>query len=170
MPKASMCCFTPAKVAAREHPDRRLDMVGDAELRDELSALRDPLEYGAVSAFFPRGASSNRCIAMRRSFCLPSRSEGFGLGFIEPMVLGLPGHRKQPRDRVPGCSGMRNALLVPVDDAATQASCISRLPQDANLGKRLAEEGRVTARRFGPKAVRRAWCKPLRYGSVSTAP
>lgn len=159
------------RIVARAHPDWRLDIVGDGELRDELSALRDSLELQRCVRILAARRELEPMYLDASLFCLPSRYEGFGLVLIEAMAFGLPvvasNCETGPRELL---EHEKNALLVPVDNAATQASCISRLLLDADLGKRLAEEGRVTARRFTPEVVGEAWCRLLRHGSGSTAP
>lgn len=84
----------------------------------------------------------------RRSFfqsidmlCMPSRTESFGMVLVEAMAHGIPAVvSDNPGSREIVRSG-RDALVVPVGDAAALAAAIVRLLDDAALAAALGRSG-----------------------------
>lgn len=90
------------------------------------------------------------------AYACASRAEGWGLPALEAMAVGAPvvttlheGCRAYAR---PG----ENCLGVPVGDPRALAGAVARVLEEPDLARRLAREGRDTARRFTwPRAVER---------------
>ena len=92
-------------------------------------------------------------MAAARLFVLPSRAESFGMAILEAMAAAMPvvttaagGIGEFARDGV-------NARVVPVDDPGALAGAIRALLDDAELGRRLGQEGRRTAERYRWEAI-----------------
>lgn len=79
-------------IVQRAHPDAQLWIVGDGDLRAELE--QEALDLGVANAirFFGRVTETekDRLMAASRCLVLPSRSEGFGLVYLEAMRAGRP--------------------------------------------------------------------------------
>ncbi len=81
-------------------------------------------------------------------FASASDSETFGLTYIEAMHMGLPAigvSRLGAREVI---TDMKDGLLVEPDDTKALANAMKRLLEDDTLRRRLAREGRKTARRY----------------------
>ena len=77
-------------------------------------------------------------------FVLPSRYEGYGMGFAEAIAHGLPvigTNAGAIPDTVPAGTG----LLVPPDDVSALAAALRRLIADADERRRLAAAARAAA-------------------------
>lgn len=76
----------------RRHPEARLWIVGDGDLRADLEALAKSREVSHRVRFFGQvdGATKEKLLGQCRALALPSRGEGFGLAYLEAMRLGRP--------------------------------------------------------------------------------
>lgn len=155
------------RVAPR-HPEWRLRIWGEGELRPELErmvaerGLRDRVDLPGNSkgpAEWIRGAEA---------FVLSSRYEGFGNVLGEAMSAGLPavsfacdfGPGVLIRDEVDG-------LLVPPGDVEALAAALDRLLGDEALRDRLGGAARASVARFAPERVVARWEEVLRGPAVS---
>jgi GalNAc-alpha-(1->4)-GalNAc-alpha-(1->3)-diNAcBac-PP-undecaprenol alpha-1,4-N-acetyl-D-galactosaminyltransferase len=138
-----------AKVT-RNHPDWRLIIIGDGQLRGELEELRRQLGLSEGVSF--AGLLANPLPALRNAklFVMASRFEGFPYAALEAMACGLPviytdcpsGPREIIRDGIDG-------LLVPNGDVPALAIAMDRLMNDGAERERLAARAPEVLERFG---------------------
>jgi glycosyltransferase involved in cell wall biosynthesis len=100
------------------------------------------------------GAELEGLYALADAFVFPSLYEGFGLPVLEAMRRGVP-VACSDRSSLPEVAGDA-ALLFDPDDAASIATAMRRLLDDAALAERLRAAGRAQARRFSWEASARA--------------
>ena len=78
----------------------------------------------------------------------PSTKEGWGLAVLEAMSAGLPVVASDLPVFREYLTARRDALLVPVDDAAALAAALTEVLDDPELAARLRARALVTAQRF----------------------
>jgi glycosyltransferase involved in cell wall biosynthesis len=146
-----------ARIADR-HPEWRLVIWGDGELRTELEALRDRL--GLTDCVQLPGVTERpgQWVDDAALFVLSSRYESFGNVITEAMAAGLPVIATDcpwgPGEIVQhGVDGW----LVPPEDIAALAQGLDLLMGDAALRARLAAAARRSVRRFGRARVMALW-------------
>ena len=146
-----------AKIAGR-HPEWRLVIWGDGELRTELEALRDHLGLADRVQMPGVTARPGQWVDDASLFVLSSRYESFGNVVTEAMAAGLPvlvtdcpwGPGEIVRHDVDG-------WLVPPEDGAALAEGLDRLMGDDALRARLAAAALRNVRRFGRERVMALW-------------
>lgn len=134
-----------------EHPDVALVLAGGADGEWHGGPMSDHLRRLAGEhqdrLLLPGHLSAERLFPLVASadvVALPSLWEPFSLGALEAMALGRP--LVATTDVFPPfVEDGRTALLVPPGEPAPLAEAIGRLLSDRELGRRLGEEGRVTA-------------------------
>lgn len=140
--------------------DYELDIVGDGPLGGDIRG-RAGRRIRLLGAH-PR----HELAALYRThhlFCLPARSETFGIVVLEALTCGLPviatnvgGIREMLRDG-------ENGLLVPAEDARTLAHSIATLARDEPLRMRLAGNARASVLpRFEWRAIGERMAEVLR--------
>lgn len=136
------------KMLVEAHPEIRLTVLGDGELRNPLEqsavtlGIRDRVSFvGHVMDPAPHFASLG-------IFVLPSLWESFGLALVEAMAHGRPciasrvgGMKEIIQNEVSG-------LLVPPNDDAALAGAIARLLSDFELACRIGRNARRRAQEF----------------------
>lgn len=128
----------------KECPNSKLVMIGDGELRDELTGMAQ--ELGISDKIYFLGARTNPAeyLAIFDCFVLPSLWEGQPISLLEAMVAGKP----IIATTVDGINDIlidgKNALLVPSTNSEILARSMVRMCQDSALAKRLAEEAQRT--------------------------
>jgi phosphatidylinositol alpha-mannosyltransferase len=125
--------------------DVRVWVGGEGPETDDLKAK---VGHDARVEWLGRIDDDEKCRRMRAAdvFCAPSlHGESFGVVLLEAMAAGtpvvasdLPGYAKVGRQG-------REALLVPPGDAPRLGAAINRVLDDASLGARLVEGGRLRA-------------------------
>jgi len=139
----------------------RLSIYGDGELRYELREQIDQLGLRGIVEL--RGTTpAPQALADADLLVLPSEAEGFGLVLIEAMAAGVP----VVATDAPGIRDVvrheQNGLLVPVGDPEALAGAIVRLAEDADLRRRLTEQGlRDVAERYTWEPVMRQYRRVL---------
>lgn len=132
-------------------PDVRYVVIGDGDDRARLEQLaRDAGVADRVTFTGVLGDADVRSFYQScEVFVMPSRSEGFGIVFLEAMALGKPviggNHGGTPEIWEDGTAG----FLVEYGDTAVVADRINRLLSDGALRARMGAAGRrIVASRF----------------------
>lgn len=128
-----------------EHPEAQLVIVGEGRLESKLKDRA--LKLGIVCAvhFFGNTLNTKEFLGIMDVFTRPSIEEGFGLGVVEAMLMGIPIVST-------GVGGFKSILdygnvgiLVPPKDAASLKDAISRLLRDRAAAKEIGQAGREYA-------------------------
>jgi GalNAc-alpha-(1->4)-GalNAc-alpha-(1->3)-diNAcBac-PP-undecaprenol alpha-1,4-N-acetyl-D-galactosaminyltransferase len=146
-----------ARVSAN-HPDWRLLIIGDGELRGELEELRNELGLAEIVSFAGLLADPSATLRNAKLFVMASRFEGFPYAALEAMACGLPaiytdcpsGPREIIRDGIDG-------LLVPNGDVTALAAAMDRLLSDGAERERLARRAPEVLERFGEDKIIAQW-------------
>lgn len=133
---------------AEQVPGVQYDVVGDGNDRPRLEALAR--ECGVADRVFFRGRVSEAELVERYCeadvFVMPSRSEGFGIVYLEAMRYGSPViaalEGGAPEVVVDGETG----FLVGYDDVDALADRLALLLRDSGLRLRMGEAGRRRVR------------------------
>jgi len=121
--------------------DYELDIVGSGSLEREIRARRN----GRIRFL---GQHPRRELgALYRShhvFCLPARSETFGVVVLEALACGLPAIVTSVGGMPDMVEDGVNGLLVQTEDARSVADAIERVARDESLRRRLAANARAS--------------------------
>jgi glycosyltransferase involved in cell wall biosynthesis len=145
-------------------PAAHLRIVGDGpELASSMSlasdlGLTDSVTFvGAVESAAKLAAEYERA----RVFALPTRQEGFGIVWLEPMAHGLPIAAVDAGATPEVAPHGVVSLLVPPGDADQLAGQIVRLLRDDDLAERLGSSGRTRAARYDWPSAARAFLEGI---------
>lgn len=133
-----------------QRDDVELLLVGDGSLRDELEDTVAKL--GTADQVTFTGAvphqEVHRYYAAADVFCLPSHSEGFGLGNIEAMACGIPVVTTRVGAIPEYIDHEENGLLVPRGDVNALCDAIGSLIRDPEFRETLAASALEDVREF----------------------
>ncbi|HSU17092.1 glycosyltransferase [Longimicrobium sp.] len=138
----------------RTVPAARLWLVGEGELRGELTAQAAAL--GIADAVWMPGFRANPYQLMRAAdvFALSSLWEGFGNVIVEAMAVGTPVVATDcPHGPAEIIRDGKSGLLIPPSDAGALAGALARVLGDGALAGRLREAGRARANDFAAPAI-----------------
>jgi len=127
--------------------DRRLMIVGDGPLRDEIRALVDAATF-ARYVHMPGGRSDvPALLAAADAWILSSDTEGLPIGLLEAWAAGLPVIATAVGG-IPGAvENEKTGILVPKGDEAALAAAARRAFEPDEALRRMAERGREHALR-----------------------
>ena len=148
---------------AREHPLWRLEVFGEGNQREALTARARELGLDDAVSLHPPTPTIGEEMARAGVYVLSSRFEGFGRVVIEAMSKALPVVAFDcPRGPGEIITDGHDGLLVAPEDVAALSGALRTVIEDEALRRRLAEAGPVTAQRYdlGPIAAR--WEDELR--------
>ncbi len=148
-----------AFAALREsHPQCRLTLVGDGELRQQVEELVEALHLSQAVTFAGAQADVRPYLERADIFVLPSDYEGIPMTIIEAMAAGLP----IVATSVGGVPDMlrqeESGLLVPPDTEAVTRAC-ARLVENPALRERLGRNAQAEARRFSAECMAEAYVR-----------
>jgi glycosyltransferase involved in cell wall biosynthesis len=147
--RADLLIRAVARLRARL-PDVALTVQGEGPERGALEALVAELGLAAHVTFAGRLPRFEDALALRKRhqvFCLPSRSEGFGMVVIEAMGMGLP----VVCTDIPvlhEIAGDGAALFFRLDDEADLAEKLEKLLTDAGLRAEMSRRALAHASGF----------------------
>lgn len=128
---------------ARSHPDTRVLLVGDGELRAELEAQARDLGVSHMIVFAGERDDVPDLLRIADIFVLPSVSEGLPISLLEAMAARLP----LVASRVGGIPELiedgRTGRLVPPNDPAALGLAILSFLDDPEASRRAGQAGRA---------------------------
>lgn len=141
---------------AKKHPDARLQLIGDGELRKEMEQLA--AELGVAKEVQFAGLQSNvyPWLHDADAFILPSKYEGMPMTLIEAMGTGLP----IIASVVGGISDMledgESALLIPPTQQELEFA-LERIYSDEALRRSLGESALKASKKFSATEMARKY-------------
>lgn len=147
------CIAATSQVA--KHLDVELAIVGAGPAANSAARLAEELGLGSKVRFLGRlpHCRLDQIFSSSDILLLPSAREGFPTVLLEAMNAGL-GIVTTPVGGVPDeLEEGVNALFVPPGDAASLASSLRRLIEDANLYERMTQANLATIHDYRPELV-----------------
>jgi glycosyltransferase involved in cell wall biosynthesis len=136
----------------RDRPGARLLVVGDGDLAAELRARAQALGIAGLTLFAGHRTDVPELLGVLDVFCISSLYEGTPLALFEAMAAG----KAIVSTAVDGCREVlrqgETGLLVPPADAATLASALERVLDDATLRAALGARAREASRPYEVQA------------------
>lgn len=128
-----------------EIPDAQLVIVGRGRLESELKDKVLKLGIDNAVHFFEETLDTKMFLAIMDVFTRPSIKEGFGLGVVEAMLMGLPVVSTDVGGFKSTLAHSEVGILVPPKDVAALKDAFVRILNDSGLAKKLGERGRKYA-------------------------
>ena len=145
-----------AQVAAK-HPDWRLRICGEGQMRKKLEAQIEELGL-AESVELPGACDMNEAMGSASIFVMSSRYEGFPLILIEAMSKALAVVSFDcPTGPADVIESGRNGILVELGDVDGLARGLLELIEDEDLRRRCGPAAAETAREFRIENVGPMW-------------
>ena len=143
---------------AEKHPDWRLRICGQGDLKPDLKAQIKRLKLGKVVSLEPPATRIGEDMGDASIFVLSSRFEGFPLILLEAMSKGMAVVAYDcptgPRDII---EDHRNGLLVPPEDVGALRAALLEMIEDAELRRRCAPVAVETAESFKMHSIGPRW-------------
>lgn len=142
-----------AALAAKQHPQLEVAIIGNGPLRQEMEALAAELKVNV--RFLGRlldnepGNTVFDWISRARIFCMPSvtasngDTEGQPAVFVEAHALGTPAVSFQSAGIGEAVLDGETGLLAPEKDVDALAECMLRLLRDDEMWERFSQRGRT---------------------------
>ena len=146
------------QLVVEQHPDCRLNLLGDGELREKTEALAKELGISEKVHFL--GSQSNVYPYLNEAdvFLLPSRYEGMPMTIIEAMGTGLPVVAANvggvPDMIEHGVSGM-----LTTSEPESVAAAVKALLEDQSLREKLGTNAKKDSKRFSAEFMAEEYCR-----------
>jgi len=135
-----------APLVLQEVPETKFFIAGrDYGIRSQLEKLVEKLNLTESVIFAGSLSEEEKSSAFRNAtvFCLPSRSEAFGIVLIEAMAGRLPAVASDWMAMPEIVENGKTGFLFPLDDFTVLADRLTQLIKDDPLRRRMGEAGRV---------------------------
>lgn len=137
------------KLVVEDHPDARLEIVGDGPERKRLESLVVDLNLGQMVTFYGelRGDALNERYLQCEVFAMPSKTlrgdvEGFGTVFLEAGMFGKPSVGTTSGGIPEAVLDGRTGIIVKEGDVQGLSKALRLLLDDETLARKLGEEAR----------------------------
>lgn len=145
-------------IVLKEHPDWRLDLVGDGPLIHDMKKLSGELLINDSIHWHGWSHQVHRYYQSSGIFVLPSRFEGTPNALLEAMSYGMPCIvSNQTGGALDFVTHNQTGLIIPADDPQVLADAISLLIQDESLRTRLGVAARQRMQSCGINQVLSQW-------------
>lgn len=134
-------------VAPLLRDDRRLVIVGDGPMRDDVRALIDALPTRECVHMTGGRRDVPALLAAADAWILSSDTEGLPIGLLEAWAAGLPVIATAVGGIPAAVDHERTGILVPKGDEAALAAAAQRAFESSDALRRMAERGREHALR-----------------------
>ncbi|MBQ1467308.1 MAG: glycosyltransferase family 4 protein [Solobacterium sp.] len=146
------------------HPEYELDIYGDGKLRDHLQKIIDEHGMSSHIHLIPNTRNIHEEMQDAEFYVLSSDYEGLPNSLLEAMMMGIP----CISTLYPGVQEIlehkESAYLVPVGDVQELSDAMTEMAENADLRRKIAENGRQTAMNYIPEIVMPLWEKVLMGG------
>ncbi len=133
------------KIAREDGAPVRLALVGDGEMRDELSRMVRELGLEKAVNLMGRRVDIERLLCGADAFVMSSKREGLPMALLEAMASGLPIAATRAGGIPEVVRDGQDGLLVDCEDPVQLAGAIQRLCHDGDLRTRLGKAARKSA-------------------------
>jgi glycosyltransferase involved in cell wall biosynthesis len=143
-------------IAARQHAEARLVLVGDGPMRPQLESMADDSGIRSRVHFAGMQKPAEICHWLQASdiFTLVSRREGLPVSLIEAMAVGLPSVVTDLPANTQLVEDGKHGFHARVNDSESIASGLIRLIQDPDLRQRFGKAARpIPVERFSIETV-----------------
>ncbi|MBR2670343.1 MAG: glycosyltransferase [Solobacterium sp.] len=149
---------------AQTHPEYELDIYGDGKLHDDLQKIIDDHGMSSHIHLIPNTQNIHEVIQDAEFYVLSSNYEGLPNSLLEAMMMGIP----CISTLYPGVQEIlehkESAYLVPVGDVQALSEAMTEMAENADLRRKIAENGGQTAMNYIPEIVMPFWEKVLMGG------
>lgn len=131
----------------KKHPDARLHLVGDGDLRSRIEEVTEALNLRSAVIFHGMQSDVHPYLQMADLFVLPSKYEGMPMTIIEAMATGLPIVASDVGGIPDMVTDGKTALLVPCEPLAVASAC-EKYMESQELRERLGKKALEESKRF----------------------
>lgn len=142
----------------RKHPDYRLEVYGQGELKEKLEQKIITMGLKDCASLLPFDPQLHQKIRDCAMFVSSSDWEGFGNSVLEALALGMPVISTDcdygPRDLI---TDHVNGLLTPVGDAQALTGAMLEVAENPELAEALGRNAVKVREEYAPEKIGRQW-------------
>ena len=155
--KGYMCLLDAVAEMHRRGMKVQLKLAGKGPEEELLRAKAHALGIESIVSFEGWVLDKGAFFSEIDIFCLPSLEESFGIVLLEAMSRGVPIIATKTPGPLSILTHEKDALLVPINDAAAIADASMHMVQTAELPQQLALAAFDRVKEFRVEAVTRKW-------------